>query len=841
MLLNWNQTEFLLKGVYLGLLVMIAWFVPEANELASIAFFTVLGLALFLGYGAYQKIKEGYRVQGRWAGFLVFLLLENPGLVYAGLLVGLSFGSMYTFNRRAAPEMPDAFSFENVLPVLGGAALGGIFYGLRNVQDRMKRFWLSLAMIAILVGGAVALFQFKTELFDQRKLSAIGLLLLLGIPGFYLLTFAGMVEETEIEIAAMCAALGVGIWALLASTSIPVAGGLVVLLPVGIFFVYTTRYMLPIRVFKHALRGMSYRHMGQTRLALISLGRALQLAPRNPLARQQMWDIHRDLDFAELKNHPDLIPFLNFGFCLERVSQMLATKPSPPLLRDVGKTLDLIADNQPALLPMVAYWRCVACLHQQQYDDAAKHLLSILQFPQYLTRERQAIHFAAWQLALSGHPEMVRRVGQPLLPMPGQRMDAIAAIETQLSLTPQDPTVWDMKRQFYAELTEREYWSITQPDQIPPHFDFDYVQQLGFALLDNKDQWQRGCELLRISAHGLPSQATNLYMHIAHTHDKHGDRAGLWTNYLTAMTIGRKVGVNNLQPADKEALFVNVKKVGELALKEDKLDIALEAYKFQSMHENAGIETWRMLANLFEKIAERAEQAGKHDERNQNIWQALHCTEHAFTYNSKDADLIARKDRYYYSIEPDDLKNRLESVHKWFDAEYCKNKASAILERAGNDPSSLDWASHLAALAIVAQPGSIAARFSKARIHRVRGELAEMMTVLESIRQNKPEKFANEDESKAWYFTHRILGEMYLDEKPDQAVQCLLEFRKSDEAGADTSYKLGRAYEALGDNRNAAIAYQEVTAYERHPLFYEARDALERVKRAPAQKQGDFV
>ena len=112
--------------------------------------------------------------------------------------------------------------------------------------------------------------------------------------------------------------------------------------------------------------------------------------------------------------------------------------------------LDLIADEQKSLLPIVAYWRCVACLHEHKFDEAATHLLSILQFPQYLTAERQAIHFAAWQMALYGHPEMVRRVGQPLLPMPGQRMDAIAAVEHQLKLTPQDPTPWEMKRQFYA-------------------------------------------------------------------------------------------------------------------------------------------------------------------------------------------------------------------------------------------------------------------------------------------------------------------------------------------------------------------------------------------------------
>ena len=54
-----------------------------------------------------------------------------------------------------------------------------------------------------------------------------------------------------------------------------------------------------------------------------------------------------------------------------------------------------------------------------------------------------------------------------------------------------------------------------------------------------------------------------------------------------------------------------------------------------------------------------------------------------------------------------------------------------------------------------------------------------------ALSQAPPE--ANEDESKAWYFTHRLLGDVYVDEKPDQAVLCYLEFRNSDEAGADTS------------------------------------------------------
>ncbi len=818
MLLTWQQTEFLLKGVYLGLLVMIACLLPTWEEGALIALFTLVGLTLFLTVAGYRKIREGYRVRGRWLGFIVFLLLENPGMVYAGMLVGLSCGAMWTFKWWRDADIP----LDALWPVLGGAALGGVFYALRNVRQPMYRFGIGLGLIAALVGGAVALFCFEPELFQQDKQAMIGTLLLFGLPGFYLLTFAGLVEESEIEVGAICAALGISLWALLSNLSRPVMGGVVVILPAGLFLVYSTRMMPALRVFKHALRGLSYRHMGQTRLALISLGRALQLDPANTLARTQMWDLHRDLDFAELKNQPDVVPFLNFGFCLERINQLLQTRPAPEQSREVLKMLDLIADERRNLQPICAYWRAVAYLHEHNFEEAAKQLISVLQFPQYLTRERQSIHYAAWQLALRGHPEMARRVGEFVLPLPGEHMDAIAAVEHQLSLTPQDPTALDLKKQLYQELTEAEYWSITKPEQPPTHFDFTFAQDLGMALLPNPEQWQRGCEYLRMAAHGLPLQAANIYMHIAHTHDKHGDRAGLWANYLKAMQVGRSVGVQNFSPADKEALFTNVKKVGELAVKQEQIDVALEAYKFLSLHENAGIETWRILADLFEK--------------KKDIWMALHCTEHALTHNAHDPDLIARKDRYYYSIMPDDLRARLENVKKWFDPDYCKTKASWILERHGNDPANIDWAAHLAELAIVAQPGSLQARFLKARLHRLKGELADMTAVLELIRQNKPEKFANEDESKAWYYTHKLLGDNYLDTQPDQAILCYTEFRQSDDAGADTSYKLGRAYEAVGDFRNAAACYGEVTAYERHPLCYEAREALARVRGGAAAR-----
>ena len=333
-MLTWQQTEFLLKGVYLGLLVMIAWCEPTWLELGLIALYTLASVALFLGKAAYTKIREGFHVKGRLLGFLIFLLLENGGAVYAGMLIGLSFGAWQVFEMRteAAPWE------EAVWAVLGGAVLGGLFYQLRHVRQPVYRLYVNLAMILILVGGAWAFYYFKPEILSQHQQLKIALLLMLGIPGFYLLTFSGLVEESEIEIGAMCAAAGVALWTWLSLFS-PAAGAMVVIVPLGFYVLYTSRYMPALRVFKHALRGMSYRQMGQTKLALVSLNQALIHDPQNQLARREMWTLHRDLDFTVLKQHPDVVQFLNFDFCLERISQILQSKPSAEALQETHKML----------------------------------------------------------------------------------------------------------------------------------------------------------------------------------------------------------------------------------------------------------------------------------------------------------------------------------------------------------------------------------------------------------------------------------------------------------------------------------------------------------------------
>jgi tetratricopeptide (TPR) repeat protein len=822
--MRWDFTEFLLKGIYLGLLLMVALHGPGWAELAWVGTFTLGGLVLSLAAAAVQKVREGYRPRGRPFGFVLFLLLENPGMVYAGLIAGLALGAYNMFKDQATTL--------DVWAVGGGAILGVVLYLLRiRVRDRQVRLWLGLGLAVALVGTAFYFRYEYPELLTADQLRMIPVLLLMGIPGFYLLTFASLVEESEVEIAAICAALGVALCFLqdkFASSQFGIIG---LVIPVLLYFVYTRRVLPGLRVFKHTLRGLSYAKVGQIRPALVSLNRALQLDPQNPLARDQLWELHKEMDIDKLKKEPETLALVNYNLCLERVAWLLLLeKPRPAQVQEAQHLLDLVADQKPALEPRCAYWRAVALLHQRHYDEATRSLESVLRETEHDSPHRRAVLFQAWQLALVLHPEMNKRVGSVLLARAGRRMEAIAAVERQLELKPEDASAWELKRLLYSPLTEAEYNTAALPDQGVLDFDHGYAQQLGLALVEDRERWQRGCEFLRIAARGLPTLAPTLYVQLAKTHEGHGDLEGLWHHYHRAMQVARKVGVANLKAEDAAALFVVVKQLGEHEMNVGDIDTALDAFKFYSQNERAGVETYRTLAELFQRKAERCE-----DEKDKlnNLWFALHCTEHALSYSgaAQDKDLVERKDRYYYTITPEDLKERLEQVRKWFDVNYCLEKARWVLDKYNGDLDLLDWGSHLAELAHTAEPGRIQAKLLMARIRRLKGDISEAASLFEEIRQNKPEKFASEEEEDSWFLAHRLLGDMYLDEKPDQAVLCFQVYRNSQRAGADTMYKLGRAYENLGDFARAAKCYEHVTAFEGHPLFYEAREAIDRVRR----------
>jgi tetratricopeptide (TPR) repeat protein len=396
-------------------------------------------------------------------------------------------------------------------------------------------------------------------------------------------------------------------------------------------------------------------------------------------------------------------------------------------------------------------------------------------------------------------------------------MEAIAAVERHLVARPDDQEVWGLKRLLYQEVTEEEYDHFAGHGVAAPHFDHAYVQQLGLALIDDNQRWRRGGEYLRMAARGLPTLGPTIFVQIAQAHQRAGHAEDARHNYELAKRAGRSVGHRNLADAERQAYFATLKILGEDALARDDLDAAIEDYRLYSESERSGLETLRTLAELYE--------------RKGDALAALRVTDQALAaYNAKDKDLLARKDKYYYSVTPEQLRERLDQVRAGFDFDYCMRKTRGILDANYTDYDWLDVAHHLVQLALVVKSDCLAARVLLAKVLLRYGEREKAVAALEEVRTPRPEKFASGEDEEAWFTSCQLLGDLYLEMgRADQAVQCLLDFRKSSKSGARTWLKLGQAYEQLGDFPRAARSYKQVTAYEGNPLTHEAYDALHRL------------
>ncbi len=414
-------SEYVLKGIFLGLLAFVALQETDWSQTGQVVLFTLLGLTVSLAIASWRKLRQGYQIRGRLPAFMLFSLLESPGTVYAGVILGLAIGA---FSIRR-PESERLF----LITFVAGGLLGVVFCLLQLITNRWARVGSSLAMAAALIAGAwYGLHESSMFLPDQASRTQAGILLLLGIPFFYLLTFVGSAEESEVEIGAMSAALGLAIVLLAWQKRSYQSSGL--LLTLVLYLWYTTRVLRGLRIFKHVVRGVSHGNIGRYRPALEALHQALQLDPQNSLARESMARLHRSLDLDQMKQDEQTLALLDFDFCIERVKSLLFDPgPSPAKLEEAHHLLDLVVSQRPALRPTIDYWRAVAHTHARRYEEAAADLERILAAQTYAADDpdRRAILFEAWQLALTLHPELERRVGTPLLAIPGLRLEAMGA------------------------------------------------------------------------------------------------------------------------------------------------------------------------------------------------------------------------------------------------------------------------------------------------------------------------------------------------------------------------------------------------------------------------------
>jgi tetratricopeptide (TPR) repeat protein len=849
------QPEYLIKGAYLGLVLFAALVVgsitPGSTQvrqaLWTINLCTLGGLVVALALGGLLRLREGFRIRGRLLPFVLFLLLESPNLAFVGILGG-TLGGLYvardTLPASTGPVAAEADSSQPTteqtvqqqlaqlqslfLPVLlGGAALGFVFGLLRQLRHRLLRLLLILSVAVLLVTAGVAWlglaeFSFLGDIKPYRLVNpdAFAVQLLCGLPFFYLLTFAGHEEESEVEIGAMSAVLGLGLYILLHKNL--QMSSLAVLLPIIFFFGYTMRVLPGLRVLKHAFRGLGHARAGKFRRAMQSFRRALQLDPNNRIARNGFWEVHRSLDLDELVKDPQTMAILDLDLCLDRAGSLLMSKPGPAQLDEAQRLLQLVVTLKPDRQPQVDYWRAVSHIHARQLDQAAGLIERVLD-PSHYGHDnpaRLAVLLSAWQLALLWHDELRRRVGEPQLAHPGRRMEAIAAVERYLADNPDDTSLLPFRQMLYHGVTEPEYNAGAGEGLAARHFDHAYVQQLGLALINDDQHWQRGGEYLRLAARGLPALGPTLFVQIAQAQQRAGLLDEARHNFELAKRAGQSVGPANLAEAERHAYFATVKYLGEDAMHRGDVDAAIENYRLYSESERSGVETLRILAELYERKGDPL--------------AAARVTDQALQYNAKDKDLLERKDRYYYSVMPSDLKARLEHYGQGFDVDYCLRKSKGIIDGHYADPEWLDVAHHLTQLALVMTPDSLVAKVLLARILLRLGERERAVATLEEVRgPQKPERFASGAEEEAWYQACQLLGDLYLElDRADLAVPCLNDFRKSSKAGARTWFKLGQAYEALGNLKLAVKCYEQVTGYEGNPLAPDAHEAISRLHSA---------
>lgn len=801
----WILSEYLLKGVFLALLVYAALVIPAPASAGVIVSCLAIGVIVGLIVAAWQQRQAGLQLRGRWTAYLLFLALENPRHIYTGIIGGLLIGVLLV-----QPETQNKW----LLPihVVAGMAVGIGLAALRMVRHTWWRFGIGLGVATASVAGIVWLLHVQPEFISDANRRSFGLYLLLGLPFFYLLTFVGDAEESEAEVAAWCAALAVALWLIGLASGIP---ALVFLIPLAIYYVYTTRMLPGLRVFKHTLRGISYGRVGQPRAALVALRRAVELDPDNELARGAIWEVHRGLDSATIAADPDLTQLVDPHLCLSRVARLLTEPPTQTQLQEARHLLDLAERRDPSLVASIMYWRAIAATHAKQTEAAAKLLAKLVDPNAWPPGDpdRTSVLFAAWQLALIQHGELTKRVGEVEVTKPGRRLEAIDSVEKVLAEAPNDAAAWSLKRILYAGF-RIEDMTAGPVGRLDPLF----AEQLGLAQLDDSSRFRRGAEFLAIAALGMQPEAPRLLSQAADALDKHGDPTAAREARVRGIQAGREFGHKQLTDAGRVAFFTLVKRLAEEESSAGNLDSAAQYWQQFTEWERSGLDTLRTLADVHE--------------RRGDALAAIRTIEHALLYDRKDADLLSRRDKYYYSLSPDDLRNATDANRSAVSVDYCLTKTGQLLAMRELDADLLDWTKHLSDLALVIQPNGIVSRVTAARVALRLGERDRALQLLEDVREQRPEKFATTDDQESWLLACRLLGDLYLNEldRPDLALGAFQEYRKSAKSGADTLYKLGLACERLGQNDRAMKFFEQVIGYDAHPLAPDAREAIRRLK-----------
>ena len=808
-------TEYVLKGIFLGLCAFGSIQAGIMDETPWEGFLRLnclawSGLAIGWIWAAYQERANLAKVSRNPISFLLFLNLEHSGAIYNGIIIGTCMGVLFAIPQNTPLLMTT---------ILSGIVLGTCFAFSRKLKKNQGKIWIIFGVFVALGLGMAFLLGMTPWNEQTPKIThpqAFCFQLLAFLPLFYLLTFAGYAEETEVEIGAICVLMGLAL-GILTKDNVPLrtAGFLI---PVGTFFFYTMRILPSLRILKHVLRGLSYSKLGQQANALKAFQRALSLDPQNSLAKNQYWKLHSELDPSKLETDTETMSLVDINLCQDRIQTLLFRgKPSPEFHAEVVRLIILVRKLRPDLGPVCDYYDSVLALHDKEVNKAASLLEGILKPPQPLDHPaRNPILYLAWNLALASHPELKNQVGYPLIKSyPSCRMEAITAVEKHLASEPSDQQAWALKRFLYSELLPEHL--LATPEGLRSSLDYAFLKDLGLALLEQKHDLARGDQYLEMASFGLPLEAPYLFVQSGKSHDQkeEGEQSLKW--FEKAVQSGKLIGGKNLPEASRLAYYSAVKFLADYHLHSKDSAKAIEYFQLFSEFERSGVETLRTLASLYE-------------ETNQPL-AALRATEQALIYQGSDKDLLARKEKYLFSIQPNELAQSPEAFKKGFDVSFCLFRSKQILDGRYEDPDWIEFARHLAELAMVLEPENRMARVLLGKGLLRQGERTRARELFELARNPKPEKFTGSDDEDAWYSSCQLLADIYMElDMFQEAVNCLQDFRKSPKSGARTWLRLGQALEKLGDTKKAIACYEQATAYEGNPNAMEAQDALYRLK-----------
>lgn len=826
--------------------------------------YCVAGGAL-LGFGLYRlRGVEDIRKQF-WLGFLVVTALIYLAPNYVGRVPGYKFPDMEAPTQSAVikagknpaareslvkacepfakPETFNEAAFRHTLakavadsPKESHDVLAAAADGLTTEMTRQRAADVPAAALATL------------RAFDARV--NLGLFLLIGLPFLYLLIFVSDAEEAVPDVVAFSALLGVSLYLIDLGGLVTIGVYLAYLVPLALYYVYATRVMPGLRVFKHILRGFSYLNLDRLRESIYFFRRALLVDAESPLAKQGMVHLHDTLTVDKIERDPELVQVLDFNLCLDRAERLLNGRPTNNQRAEADRFLDLVEQKGRGFQARVDYLSAVSRAHARDYDGAAELLQRLLDpNTPYHGPVRNTVLYKGWFMALVPSKELEKRVGWAELDQPGRRIEAIGAVERFLAENPQDPDALGLKRSLYGRLTEGEFTAAAATG-LPKDFNYDYVEQLGMALVDDPDpdRRERGMGFLRIAGRGLPERGPGIFRKLYGVSERAGDHETA-RKYLEQIKVsGTTIGPRNLPTEQRDTYFWALRRLSaeaealgdatkaEADAARDRGDTTAMAAKdaeakphfedaiaeLRLYLEGGGrneLETYRKLADIY----------GKGRSIPNAIINAILMTETGLTYSSTDPDLLKKKDTFYFSIDPEQVTAVRDKVKGYFDTSYCITKAMSVLNTKDDDPALIEWAVHLAKLARVMQPSGNGVRLVEARCLLRQGHRDEGLTIMEDIRAGAK---GSGDDQDAWYGATKILGQLYLEElsRPDLALQAFLDYKEYSKSGADTLYMIARCYEAQNDNGNAARFYEAVTAYESHPRFWDAKEALKRVR-----------